>query len=113
MRINQALKADRILILRSNGLYFLNSNGSSKLNHYFSQAGNTELNRHLLFSNSSNNEADQSDTYMGVDKENELYPLWFVMGISASYATLRLKFHGTVGQSQHGLLRLFDRYTLN
>ncbi|KRZ65351.1 hypothetical protein T10_6327 [Trichinella papuae] len=52
-------------------------------------------------------------TYMGVDKENELCRLWFVLGISASYATLRLKFHGTVGQSQHGLLRLFDRYTLN
>ncbi|KRZ35036.1 hypothetical protein T4B_6482 [Trichinella pseudospiralis] len=35
-----------------------------------------------------------ASTYIKLDKENDLW---------ASYATLRLKFHGTVSQSQHGL----------
>ncbi|KRZ17551.1 hypothetical protein T11_13200 [Trichinella zimbabwensis] len=48
-------------------------------------------------------EGECASTYMEVDKENELWGLWFVPPISASYATLRLKFHGTVGQSQHGV----------
>ncbi|KRZ05424.1 Puromycin-sensitive aminopeptidase [Trichinella zimbabwensis] len=44
-----------------------------------------------------------SCTFSDVDIENEFRSLWFVPPLSASYASLRLKFSGTIGESQHGV----------